>query len=432
MAAQATEAAACRRAHMAEIQAPQMFSSFLAGRQARQGEQQQEIENQFAQRRQQMQEQEFQAQQDEMARRQQFNQLAGEFLGPETMEATGGFQSVGGPQQPPPQQQRPSFSQLVALDPQRALQLQQAQQAQIEQRQQQDQQHAKEVVMRAQYALQSKAPATLLRIGFPEFVNQLKDSGVDVDSADDDTVRGWAQTLIEHYGPIAGVGPAAQGGDQFTLGAGQTRFDAQGRPIASVADDPSTKDPTDKGFTRANTLRDEFTASTKDFGTIQAQYNNIKATSAAPSAAGDIALITSYMRMLDPMSTVRDGEFANAENAGGVPERVKAQWNKLQNGERLSDQQRKDFVAQSGNVFKSRESQYKQSRTKYTKLAQRAEVNPLDVVGEEIIEEAPGSGAGASAAPSGAGPAVGANSRKVVGGKTYVQVGNDWFEDDGT
>lgn len=411
---------------MADIQAPQIFSSFLAGRQARGAEQQQETENQFAMRRQQMQEQEFQAQQDELARRQQFNQLAGEFLGPETMDMSGGFQNVGGPQQPPPQQQRPSFSQLVALDPQRALQLQQAQQAQAQLKQQQDQDHAKEVVLRAQYALKSQAPATLLRIGFPEFAQQLTQSGVDVDTLDDDTVRGYAQTLIEHYGPIAGMGPDKLVGEQFTLGEGQTRFDSQGRPIASVAGDPSKADPTDKTFTRANTLRDEFTAATKDFGTIQAQYNNIKATSSAPSAAGDIALITSYMRMLDPMSTVREGEFANAENAGGVPDRVRAKYNALINGERLSDVQRKDFVAQSKNVFSSRETQYKTNRTKYTNLAKRASVDPLDVVGEEEVVEA------APTAPSGAGPAVGADARKVVGGKTYVQVGNDWFEDDGT
>lgn len=417
---------------MADIQAPQIFSSFLAGRQARGAEQQQETENQFAMRRQQMQEQEFQAQQDELARRQQFNQLAGEFLGPETMDMSGGFQNVGGPQQPPPQQQRPSFSQLVALDPQRALQLQQAQQAQAQLKQQQDQDHAKEVVLRAQYALKSQAPATLLRIGFPEFAQQLTQSGVDVDTLDDDTVRGYAQTLIEHYGPIAGMGPAGPGAG-FSLSKDEIRFDDAGREIArGISGAGDDKDPTDKTFTRANTLRDEFTASTKDFGTIQAQYNNIKATSAAPSAAGDIALITSYMRMLDPMSTVREGEFANAENAGGVPDRVRAKYNSLLSGERLSETQRKDFVGQAKNVFSSRESQFKQARTKYTNLAKRAQVDPLDVVGEEFIEEAPGSGAGAPAAPSGAGPAVGVNSRKVVGGKTYVQVGNDWFEDDGT
>ena len=38
-----------------------------------------------------------------------------------------------------------------------------------------------------------------------------------------------------------------------------------------------------------------------------------------PDAAGDMALIFSYMKMLDPNSTVREGEYATAQDAGSIP-----------------------------------------------------------------------------------------------------------------
>jgi len=61
------------------------------------------------------------------------------------------------------------------------------------------------------------------------------------------------------------------------------------------------------------------------------------------TAADDIALIFSFMKTLDPGSTVREGEFATASNAGGIPERVWNLYNKVKAGQFLTDEQRKDF-----------------------------------------------------------------------------------------
>lgn len=71
---------------------------------------------------------------------------------------------------------------------------------------------------------------------------------------------------------------------------------------------------------------------------------NLQSAYESKNAAGDIALITSYMKMLDPGSTVREGEFATAQNAAGVPDRIRALANKVANGERLTDNQRKEFM----------------------------------------------------------------------------------------
>lgn len=363
-----------------EVQTPNIFGSFMAGRQARQGEEQQALQNQFLMRRQQMQEAEFQAQQEQQARQQQFNQLAGEFLGPQTVDMAGGLQAGAQPPQGAPA--RPSFSQLAALDPARAMQLQQfqAQQQAVQQAQQQEQ--AKTAVLKAQYVLRSESPATLLRIGFPDFVQQLQEGGMDVDALDDDQVRSIAENVIAQFGPMAGIAPAAEGGEQFTLSEGQVRFDAQGRPIASVDKQPSAEDA-NRGFNRANVLRDEFTSLTKDYAAVQASFDTIKSVAAKPSAAGDISLLTAYMRMIDPGSTVREGEFATAQNAGGVPQKIIARYNNLLSGERLEDSQRADFVSQARNMLAGRKQQYDKTRSKYKTLAKRAEVDPIDVIGED-------------------------------------------------
>jgi len=144
----------------------------------------------------------------------------------------------------------------------------------------------------------------------------------------------------------------------------------------------------DKSFNRANILRDEYNAQAKDFVSVEASYSTIKALGEKPSAAGDIGLLTSYMRMVDPGSTVREGEFATAENAGGVPDRVRSRYNNLLRGERLSDDQRKDFISQAENMYQARRNEHAKLRTRYKDLATRSNVDPLDVIGGEEEPEA--------------------------------------------
>jgi hypothetical protein len=84
---------------------------------------------------------------------------------------------------------------------------------------------------------------------------------------------------------------------------------------------------------------------------IEVSSNNDRITSALDSAAGDISLIFAFMKMLDPGSTVREGEFATAQNSGSVNENVWAAYNKAVTGERLVPSRRADFKNQAKAIF---------------------------------------------------------------------------------
>ncbi|BCV06223.1 MAG: hypothetical protein CM15mV128_240 [Caudoviricetes sp.] len=59
------------------------------------------------------------------------------------------------------------------------------------------------------------------------------------------------------------------------------------------------------------------------------------------------------MKVLDPTSVVREGEQATAANAAGVPSRVRNAFNKALTGEKLSLEQRKDFVSTAIKLFQT-------------------------------------------------------------------------------
>ncbi len=125
-------------------------------------------------------------------------------------------------------------------------------------------------------------------------------------------------------------------------------------------------------------LRKEHTKASGDFIKQRDAVNKINA--ARPNAAGDLSLIFNYMKVLDPQSTVRESEFANAQNAAGVPVRIWNVWNRMKEGTFLSPPQRAQFKSEALQIFNAGLKSQELIDKTYTDLAKRHNINPQDVV----------------------------------------------------
>jgi hypothetical protein len=139
-----------------------------------------------------------------------------------------------------------------------------------------------------------------------------------------------------------------------------------------------TGDP--DAFTNEDKLRDEYNKLSEDYFSVQGAYNKVKNAAKDPSAAGDISLLINFMKINDPGSVVREGEFATAQNAAGVPQRVRAAYNNALSGERLTPEQRADFVGQAKNLFSAAEETQKLVIDRYRGMAKRYKLNPDNIV----------------------------------------------------
>jgi len=345
-----------------EIAPSNPVGAFLQGRQLAQGQRDAEQQNQLRQ-------MQIQQQQEAQSRDAQFRQALPAYL-------EGGTNGLAA---------------LYAADPERAMQAQQFQTQQNQLAQAQQATKAKQAHAQAQGVLNSEAPATYLRMLIPDAAKQWSShTGKSAEEMTDEEALTLAKQVSAVAGAQAGILP--QQGESFTLGEGQTRFTAGGKPFASVAKVPSAEEAGKREqtiFERANTLRDEYDTQSKDFTTATQAYQRVLSSAKDPSAAGDLALIFSYMRTLDPSSSVKEGEFANAQNAGSVPARIYAQYNKVLRGELLSPDQRKDFVSKAGQLWQGQRDIDRKRRGKYSKLATRAGADPLDVLGDEINVDIP-------------------------------------------
>jgi len=126
-------------------------------------------------------------------------------------------------------------------------------------------------------------------------------------------------------------------------------------------------------------LRKELQKLGTDFQQQAEAYGRVQASVQTPSAAGDLSLIFAYMKILDPGSTVREGEQATARNAAGIPDRIRGLYNRVMAGESLAPVQRADFAQRAGLLYQQAERDYAKKEQEYRGLAQRLGARPENV-----------------------------------------------------
>jgi len=137
-----------------------------------------------------------------------------------------------------------------------------------------------------------------------------------------------------------------------------------------------------EAFGNEKQLRSEFDKQAKNFDEARLGFEKVQKAAMAETASGptDLALIFGYMKVIDPTSVVREGEFATAEKAGGVSEQLRNLYNKVRTGERLTQDVRDQFVQAARTQFQPYMDMQRNIESRYTNLATSYNLDPTKVV----------------------------------------------------
>lgn len=120
---------------------------------------------------------------------------------------------------------------------------------------------------------------------------------------------------------------------------------------------------------------------TRNTQEVAAAYNKIQsAAKYDKDPAADMSLIFNYMKMLDPGSTVREGEYANAKNTTGIPDQVLNSYNQARTGTLLNPVQRKQFLNQSKDMYAAQMDVQNKVDSQFRDIAKKSGIAPEDVV----------------------------------------------------
>lgn len=152
------------------------------------------------------------------------------------------------------------------------------------------------------------------------------------------------------------------------------------RTLAAGGTDPNVtrwKDPKDK-VSAENSLRDDYAKQSAPFITIRDAKNRLD--NIEQTGAGDISLLFQFMKILDPGSTVREGEFATAGSVAGVPGQIEGLRRQIVGGGRLSDAARNQIISQANKLYQAQAVQHDKLTTKFATIAKSQGLRPDNVV----------------------------------------------------
>lgn len=132
-----------------------------------------------------------------------------------------------------------------------------------------------------------------------------------------------------------------------------------------------------------NTMLTQFINTSKTFRTVADSYNEIQRLSevSGPNQAiANIALVFAYMHVIDPNSTVREGEQAQVRNAAGVSEYVRNLYNRLLTGSTLTDSQKSQIVDATDRIMAGQLQGQVRLERNFSDIAKRHGIVPEDIV----------------------------------------------------
>ena len=179
-------------------------------------------------------------------------------------------------------------------------------------------------------------------------------------------------------------------------------------------------------FAKEKQLRSEFDKNAENFDEALLGFEKVQKAAMEETASGptDLALIFGYMKVIDPTSVVREGEFATAEEAGGVSEKVINLYNKVRTGQRLTQEVRDQFVRAARTQFQPYIDMQRKVENRYANLSKAYNLDPTKVV----LSRIPNVGTLANPYTSFATPADAEAANLPKG--TYVMIGNQLFIED--
>jgi hypothetical protein len=95
-----------------------------------------------------------------------------------------------------------------------------------------------------------------------------------------------------------------------------------------------------------------------------------------PNATGDTTLLYTYFKVLDPTSTVREGEIQMVKDSRSIPDKFKAYAQRLAGGGSLNQTERNEIYRQAEMKVQSRKKQVDKTRKAWVDNAKRLELDP--------------------------------------------------------
>jgi hypothetical protein len=157
---------------------------------------------------------------------------------------------------------------------------------------------------------------------------------------------------------------------------------------AAAAKANGQPEPADKMKAEAD-LRQEWNRLSAPYKVMQQSISQMRVSAAAKNVAGDTALITQFRKLLDPVTGVREAEFAQTAEAGGVFRRLENLIAEQTEGKLIADGTRNEIVNLGNQLMAIADAANRRDREPFEATADTYGLNKRLILGSTISGEIP-------------------------------------------
>lgn len=142
--------------------------------------------------------------------------------------------------------------------------------------------------------------------------------------------------VVHPDGAVSSVSMAPHEASAFVRKNPKLRLEKLGTSAAAKPGEVGGIDPKQRADIIGK-VGDDYYKASNNFMVASNAFRTMNSLAENPNGPADLAFIYSFMKLQDPGSTVREGEYATAQNAGGVSQTVMNTYNRLLGGEKISE-----------------------------------------------------------------------------------------------
>jgi len=190
-------------------------------------------------------------------------------------------------------------------------------------------------------------------------------------------------------GPVVGVDPLRQ--EIRATSPEMLRYEQRNKESEAAATklaEQIARDEEKNKSTRTDKIRTQYDKASRDSRDAIKAYRKVEAAATNPNPTGvtDMSLIFGYMKILDPTSVVREGEYATAQNTSGVPDAVMNLYNAAVDGQSLQENQRRDFYQEARRQTAFQLQEQLTTDDRYRELATLGDLDEEQIIDERYEE----------------------------------------------
>jgi hypothetical protein len=204
-----------------------------------------------------------------------------------------------------------------------------------------------------------------------------------------DKVEGTQQKFTGSYGNVAAelygdmnVGNLTQEQRANVAQVVQQR-ELQGRQASAPNMSVNLNDPTAVSKQMMN-VRNNYIKENEDASAIASTYQTLVSAAKNPNPINDISLVFGFYKMIDPASTVREGEYDTLLQSASIPDRIKNYVQKVQSGEKLTPKMRQEILDSAFNKLNSKKSAVSQSYNVHSNALKSLNIDPKTILSNPL------------------------------------------------